>query len=244
MENNSVYNTSQNEGPSTNYINLQKILRCSAIFIGILLFLILGLDMGQNLESHDDNNDNNFRSLKEELNTIKSINDVLERMPVNIIEVPLNFSQNMSESVLHDLEVKKEKIQDFIDGFSGIAFRGQWTAKSPIFKNSNKTRGSISLEMSSLKRMDIKPRPNMVYFRVLDGDFLTNWLYARSEIKDFSNVTVTDSSINITYHTHMVYHGSDFEITNMTTSKFENIYYRLLYSILTDFYKNCFKVIK
>lgn len=151
---------------------------------------------------------------------LRNLESSFENESNNSADYHLNNTSDEDKNLYDILHISEPmsnelKINKVIDRLTANGYSGRWFSENPIFQNSIKTNGNITFTTMKLIHTN-NVVSIMLFMRLLDGDFLTNWIIARSNEIPKVNLTIINNKLTINQGTRFLLHGQDFSSNNMT----------------------------
>jgi hypothetical protein len=133
-------------------------------------------------------------------------------------------------------ETINEDVKGFLYHMTNKEYRGKWylnskdnnnDIKGSIFEDSNKSQGSISLNIERwIDEYLSQKEYHFMNIKLLDGDYITRWYSFKFSLNFKNNFTLTDTSLSTSKIVYLEY-NEELDRDINTESKINNIIYSL-----------------
>lgn len=183
--------------------------------LGLLTFLFLNIN-GIITNGHINTDDHNVYTKLRKLDK-RALQDFNPK--ISIPEIPSSSNT-----------INTEKVRAFFEKLTNQSFQGRWHSSEPMFHESGGKEGNMTMESGRDFQEPYLGR-SIIVLRILDGQFVTRWFYARAEANNYDNSTITENSAVFYFHTKSLFRGEDFEIINVVKGDKSFLLYRLRFQI-------------
>jgi len=137
------------------------------------------------------------------ISAAKPINSENSSNTLMILSNYTNSIQNLTEELHKLLDIKTSEeiavINRFFNSLNFLTYTGKWISQNPKNLFDNITSGDMIFKMERLNDRSFDSQTTLFGMKLLKGKYIDEWISFKGLLRSYSNITMTENSIKISY---------------------------------------------